>query len=198
MANSTRTFVAIEIPAGLRDRLARFQKGLDREAPGVRWVDPSQYHLTLAFLGDVLHADLTPICRAVAAAAAGFETFELLLRGLGVFPSPQKPRVLWVGAEGPGLDTLMALQAAVAAAVNDAGYPPDERFHPHITLGRPKPAREDGLDAAPLLARHRDWSTGRFLVTQVVTFSSSLTSEGPVYARMASASLRSRKTRTTP
>ena len=58
------------------------------------------------------------------------------MSGLGVFPNPRRPRVLWAGLDGD-LATLSALQIAVDQAVETLGLPKDDRpFSPHLTLGR--------------------------------------------------------------
>ena len=53
--------------------------------------------MTLAFLGDVAELDLNRVCQAVAAAAAPFPRFDLRLEGVGAFPEPARPRVIWAG-----------------------------------------------------------------------------------------------------
>src|SRR5262245_14346697 len=123
MGQTTRTFIAVEVPKGPCDQLRRLQGALGPEAPGVRWVAAGAFHITLAFLGDVPHGDLAGVCRTVGEAVAPFSRFELRLEGLGAFPNPRKSRVIWVGAVGPGVSPLMDLQKAVADAVNAAGYP---------------------------------------------------------------------------
>ena len=44
-----RLFVAVDLPEGVRDRLAGLCAGL----AGVRWVEPQNLHLTLRFIGEV-------------------------------------------------------------------------------------------------------------------------------------------------
>ena len=64
------------------------------------------------------------------------EKLHLRLSGLGMFPNPQQPRVLWAGTEGD-LDLLAALQMLVDQAVADLGYSLEKRpFRPHLTIGR--------------------------------------------------------------
>ena len=96
-----------------------------------------------------------------------------------------------VGLTGSGLETLGDLQQAIVQAVSDAGYPPDDnRFDPHLTLGRLKTKKGDDLDLNPLIAHYRMWSAGNFQVTGVVTFSSTLTPEGPAYMALATSTFR--------
>jgi len=201
MADTTRTFVALAIPDDRRAKLGRLQSLVAPEMPGTRWIDPSQFHATLAFLGDVPHADLGKVCKAVGGACADRGPLDLRLEGLGVFPDAARPRVAWVGLTGPDVEELKALRAALVEAVGHAGYPPDDdRFHPHVTLGRlhvrrdaPPPA---GLDA--LLRHYHLWSAGSFRVAEVLTYSSTLTPEGPLYTPIARAPLVGGKVEASP
>ncbi|MFO0950038.1 MAG: RNA 2',3'-cyclic phosphodiesterase [Isosphaeraceae bacterium] len=203
MPDVTRTFVALDVPRALMPRFTRLQDELAADVPGVRWSGAGQAHLTLVFLGDVPHADLAAVCRAVEEATAGTPRFELSLQGVGVFPDVQRPRVIWTGVAGSGLETLVALQAAVASAAAKSGYPGDSRpYRPHVTLGRfdagprgrkpgrkVEPARPE--DLSKLLLRRAKWSAGPFVVQEVITYSSTLTPEGSVYAPLARARLKS-------
>jgi 2'-5' RNA ligase len=193
MPQKTRTFVALSVAEAQGEKLAHLQELLVPEIPGLR-LTPRPFHLTLAFLGDVEDTELNAVCRAVADAAVEFSPFELRLEALGVFPNPTRPRTLWVGLTGPGLEPLAALQKAVARAVARAGYPPDDnRFHPHVTLGRLKPGRGPGPDVNPLLKHYQGWSAGSFRVAEAVTFASTLTPDGPLYAPLGTAPLLGRK-----
>ena len=106
MRETTRTFIAIPVPESVGERLARLQAELSPEVPGCRWTASSPLHITLAFLGDVRNRDLNDLCLAVAAAAEPFPRFDLEVTGLGAFPSPRKPRVVWAGATAPDLAPL--------------------------------------------------------------------------------------------
>jgi 2'-5' RNA ligase len=191
MARTTRTFVAVAIPETLGAKLTRLQGLLAPEVAGARWSATSPFHVTLAFLGDIPDTDLKTVCEVVTEASAAFEPFELRLEGLGVFPDPTKARVAWVSVTGPGLSALAELRARVAKAVTSAlSIADDPRFTPHITLGRIKVDRRHPQDLSPLLKHYRTWSAGSFPVTEVVTFASTLTPDGPAYAVLGRAPLR--------
>jgi 2'-5' RNA ligase len=188
MARMIRTFVGLTVPDIQRTRLGRLQGLIAPEIPNARWVTPEMFHVTLAFLGDVPDTDVNAVCRAVHEASRDFEPFTLNLQSLGAFPDPTRPRVVWVGLTGPGLETLGSLRREVVRAVAEAGYPPDDdRFSPHLTLGRIKSKRGEDADITRLVAHYRTWSAGNFNVTGVVTFASTLTPDGPAYMALASA-----------
>jgi 2'-5' RNA ligase len=183
MADVTRTFLAVTVPGAIAPRLERLQARLEHDTRQGHWSAPRPWHLTLAFLGDVPHADLLSVCRAAEEVAAAHPRFALKLQGVGAFPDPAHPRVVWAGVAGPGLDALGTIQAALAQALASLGYPGDHRaFHPHVTLGRLKPRRGSSLDMTGILSQFTSWSTGPFPVEEVVTFSSTLTPSGPEYA----------------
>jgi len=193
MARTTRTFIAVAVPETLGQKLTRLQTLLAPELPGARWSETSPFHLTLAFLGDVADTDLNDVCSATTSAVSALPTFDLRLEGLGAFPDPARPRVVWVGAIGPGVAPLEALQQKVAEAVRDAGYPPDDRFHPHVTLGRLKPGRGTSPDMTALVKHYRTWSPGSFTVAEAVVFASTVNPEGPHYAALGRGPLQARK-----
>ncbi|MBV8381866.1 MAG: RNA 2',3'-cyclic phosphodiesterase [Planctomycetaceae bacterium] len=194
MPDSTRTFVAIALPDAVGQRLTKLQSQLAPDLPGVRWTATPPFHVTLAFLGDVEDADLNAVCRGVADASAGFAPLDLRVEGVGAFPDPARPRILWAGLTGPGLEPLAAHQKAVLKAVAAAGYRvSDTRFHPHVTLGRVRPGRGPAPNLSPIVNRYKTWSAGAFTVVEAITFASTLSPDGPIYAPLGRAPLAGRK-----
>jgi len=99
-------------------------------------------HLTVRFLGDVGGADLERIVPALSAAAGEIAPFDLTLGGLGAFPSPTRPRVVWVGVRA-GADRVREVAARVADALERVGVPPEAgEFVPHVTLFRVRSPRD--------------------------------------------------------
>ncbi len=193
MPRTTRTFIALPIPAPLKAKLERLQRLIAPSLPDARWVEPAGFHLSLAFLGDVDDTELSLVCNAVAVAVQGCSPVHLTIKSLGAFPDMSQPRVLWVGIEGD-LDKLAELQAAVCQAADRAGYRPDnERFRPHITLGRMKIRRGEGLDSTALEAHYRTWAAGVFTADSVITYASTGDSEGPSYTPLGIAPLSNKR-----
>ena len=182
MSGGLRCFVAVELPEALREAIAAYFAAEGRRVAGVRWVSPANLHLTLKFLGDVSEERLPALRAAIAAAAAGGSPFTLTLRGAGVFPSPERPRVIWVGA-GAGAARLTELALSVEAAVTPLGFAPEGRpFAPHLTVGRiayRTPDRE-GLRRLLDSACDREW--GEWVVPAVHLVRSELFPRGPIYS----------------
>jgi len=170
----------------VRARLAAAVERLRPLAPGVGWVTRDNVHLTLKFLGGVESPRLAAIESALSTAATGHGAFELTVRGLGAFPTPMRPRVLWAGVAG-GVAELTALAARIDDALHALGVPRETRpFAAHVTLGRVREPR-----ANPRLAEALDASEtfGRQPVTRVSLMRSDLSPRGARYTELAGLSL---------
>ena len=97
-----RIFAAVNLSVASVRALAKLQITL-RDALGtpppvrVRWVPPPNIHATVKFYGNLFEAQLPALVDAAREAAQGVRPFALVAKGLGAFPSPDHPRILWVG-----------------------------------------------------------------------------------------------------
>jgi 2'-5' RNA ligase len=142
---SLRLFVAISIPEPVRNEIIRVQQELQPlvSRDVARWARSDQFHLTLRFLGDVPADGVESLKQSVGAVCRNARSLSLRAEGVGFFPNPRSPRVIWVGIndrEG----RLVDLQKQIETAVGQFSPEPGEKnFKGHATLGRlknPKPA----------------------------------------------------------
>jgi len=136
-----RTFIAIPLPPECQQMLSQMQQDLRSCGAEVGWVAIPSIHLTLKFLGEV-ESDIIPrLAESLESASESEHGFSLRLHGLGCFPHPGNPRVIWCGIDGD-MNALARLQQKVEQACNAFGFPPEAReFTPHLTLGRVKGKR---------------------------------------------------------
>ena len=136
-AKRVRSFIAIPVPSTVIQVLDDAVKNLDSYiGENVRWVRTEGIHLTLKFMGNIEAGMVDRVLEAMPAVASQFSPFELAISGLGVFPNPRRPRVLWSGVHGE-METLPALQLAIDDALGELGLRKEHRaFSPHLTLGR--------------------------------------------------------------
>jgi 2'-5' RNA ligase len=134
-----RLFVAVEVPAAVRDDLAALVNELralesKSSAKRLRWVRPENLHVTLKFIGSVPPEKLDAI-RAELSRVRSEGPVELRFRGLGFFPSAKRPRILWAGmAASPN---LAAIASDIDKRLAKLEIPAEERaFTPHLTLAR--------------------------------------------------------------
>jgi 2'-5' RNA ligase len=137
-----RLFVALNLPADLRERIdAEVMEPLRTRVPGVRWVRPETLHVTLAYLGERSDAEAREAAAAVRDLAGRRVAPQVMLRGIGVFPNADRPRVVWLGIVDPA--PVRELHRAFERERARLGLPAEGRaYHPHVTLGRVPPDAE--------------------------------------------------------
>jgi 2'-5' RNA ligase len=168
-----RLFVAIDLPEATRRLLA----DLDPHIRGVRWIDPVQMHLTLAFFGDV--ADEIDVALREKLSAIEFGTFFLPVVGVGTFPAKGVPKIIWIGV-GKAHPHLFQIYKRVHEAALAAGLEPELRpWHPHITIAR---CRDVALQSLrKFLQSNEDLDAGMIRVDAFHLYSSKLTPAGPIH-----------------
>ena len=179
-----RAFIAIELPADVREEVSRLSARWRRAPGSVRWVAPANLHLTLVFLGENPSEFMTRVKEVLPCAASQVTAFTWSLQDVGAFPNPRAPRVIWLGISR-GAAEMKGLATAIQQQLATVGYMPGSRaFSPHLTIGR---VRGPFADADRLLATRytsRPLSADRFIL-----FQSFLRPGGPVYAPLATYSL---------
>ncbi|MFI8361517.1 RNA 2',3'-cyclic phosphodiesterase [Streptomyces sp. NPDC085612] len=130
--STVRLFIALAPPDDAKDELERALGPAYEAYPRMRWNRIEDWHITLAFLGELPVAAASLLRAPLAELAAAREPVELAMRGGGHFDE----RVLWSGIEGD-LDGLHLLAADVRALVRECGIAFEERvLRPHLTLAR--------------------------------------------------------------
>jgi 2'-5' RNA ligase len=186
-----RTFIAIEIPQELRNRLSALAGELAAGLAGqnavsvLRWTAQSNYHLTLRFLGETTAAQRQQIGTMLEKATADCPPFSLMLDGLGAFPNWRRMRVLWAGIEG-NVQRLADLQREVESGAQACGFAVERQgFHPHLTLARVSRDAQGGLiaQAGAFLATQKKLAQtlGQWQVSELMLMGSELRPTGSVY-----------------
>lgn len=165
-----RAFIALDIPQALREDVAALARQLKTSVRG-RFVPRENYHVTIAFLGDVIERELADAMLALDGAASRFAPVELAPDGLGKF-GRANDATLWLGfTQDP---KLMELAAFVREGLDDAGVNYDSKpFVPHLTIARRAALDSGTLPALPFPApAHAD---------ELTLFKSTLTGDGAIY-----------------
>ena len=178
-----RLFVALEIPAAVRDNLATLIKDLRNLEPKSRWVRPENLHVTLKFIGQAPPDKLEAIRIALGGVRA-VQAVELDFRGLGFFPNEKHPRVLWANVKAS--THLKSLAADIDHALEILGVPREQRaFTPHLTLARfPSPRIPEKLRNA--IQQNIARKFGSLRTSEFHLIESKLKPSGAEYARLAS------------
>lgn len=138
-----RLFLAIGPPPELRRLLGERLEPLKGELPRASWVQPENLHLTVRFLGDRPESDVERLESALRGVVEPQARIEAAVGEVGAFPSPKRPRVVFVGLKdaaepGPrGIEALRSLAEQVEVCVTAVlRVKREKRFHPHLTLAR--------------------------------------------------------------
>jgi 2'-5' RNA ligase len=129
-------FVAVRPPPSAVAHAAAAVDPVRPLAPGLRWVPPERWHLTLAFYGEVPDDEVDRLVARTARRLDGAVDLRLALSSAGRFGG----RAVWLGVTGDvaGLRTL-------AGALDPGG----RRYRPHLTVAR---VRGDDTGTAAVVA----------------------------------------------
>jgi RNA 2',3'-cyclic 3'-phosphodiesterase len=186
-SNMMRLFVAVDIPAEVRQGLASLQDHLRHAQADVSWVRPENIHVTLKFLGETDEKRLPSIREALADVARTGAAFSMQVAGVGSFGG-RVPRVVWVGVRD-GAQPLTELARQVEQALVRLGFPKEKReFAAHLTLGRVRsPRNAEGLLAA--IHEVREERSGSIAARGFELVQSELRPSGSVYTTLGRFSL---------
>ena len=175
-----RSFLAIELPRMILKKIEEVQEDLKSSRADVRWVSPEKIHLTLKFFGNIEESKVEAIGEAIGEPVRNTTPFSLGVRGMGAFPHPKNPRVIWMGlVDEKGV--LGPFQKHLEAELEKIGFESEKRpFQPHLTLGRVNSSRgrEELIGG---MERYREEAFGELRVERVILFKSDLRPSGPIY-----------------
>jgi RNA 2',3'-cyclic 3'-phosphodiesterase len=182
-----RLFVAVNLPAEIRQGLGEVQDRLRSAQADVSWVRPENIHVTLKFLGEVDEKRLPSIRGVLADVALAGVSFPMEVAGVGSFGG-RVPRVVWVGVRD-GAQPLTHLARQVEGVLARLGFPKEKReFTAHLTLGRVRSTRNaEGLLAK--LQEAREERIGTLTARAFELMQSELRPSGSVYTMLECFSL---------
>ncbi len=174
-----RTFIAVKIKLNheLKDAINVLQRDL-REA-NIKWIDFDNMHLTFKFLGEISDENLPEIMASLEEAVSDVKNFEFLLNGIGVFPTIDNPRILWIGIDKSR--DLENFNEKIQLALKLIGIRDEMRvFTPHLTIGRIRSLNDLKITKEEL---NRKFGDRKQIIrcTELRLYESMLTKKGSVY-----------------
>ena len=179
-----RAFLGVSLPEKIRSLLEQLQRALAESEADVKWVEPSNLHVTLAFLDEISEAQRQAVEALLARVAEREESFLLGLGAVGAFPSVESPRVVWVGLT-EGKERVVHLAERIGQEGAAIRLRREERpLSPHLTLGRVRSPR--GRVALTHRLRTTPWQPPPpWNVSTLTLYHSILHPAGPHYAVLA-------------
>lgn len=179
-----RSFLAFELPVDIKRIIMTVSENV-RELPlNVRWLNVTNIHLTIVFMGDVQEEQVKPIQDIVKDVCQGYGSFSIGIKGIGLFGSRRNPRVLWIGLDG-AIDRMGYFRDDLQKGLTPFGIKEEKRrFKPHLTLGRFRKGARTGTHLDDLLSKYHDLTSPECIIEELVLFKSDLKPGGAVYSKL--------------
>jgi 2'-5' RNA ligase len=172
--SSVRAFLAIPLPRQLQESIRVIQTELQASIAEARWTRPENLHLTMHFFGEIDQETLEKLKVSVLSVKGCQRPFQVEVKGLGAFPDPYRPRVIWLGLEPRG--QLEQLHGATERCLRQAGLTTDSRpYSPHLTIGRLLGGK---LDLTEIFSSMQQKTIEPLSVDRLILYESRLRPEG--------------------
>jgi 2'-5' RNA ligase len=186
-----RTFIAVPISEETKNLLNTIRSEIPNLRMDVKLAKPKNSHITLKFLGDTEKELIPNIIENISETIREVREFEFICEGIGVFPNPSRPRVLWIGIS-EGADRISNLSSKIETSLTKLGFSKESReFHPHITVGRVRRNKRFVKELDQFLSF--SFSPIVNNVDKIVYLESKLTKEGPIYTPISAFKLKSKE-----
>ena len=170
-----RVFVAIEISKEeILKKIQTFQKNVGIDAKPTK-ID--QIHFTLEFLGEIDQVKYDQVKDVME--KISFSSFDISLKGVGVFPNLKNPRVIWIGIDGNGAGKLISIANEVEIKLTTLGFEKEKKFKPHLTVFRVKKKIND---ISTIMKEYETVEFGVQTISKIKVKRSVLSPKGPEYS----------------
>jgi len=173
-----RAFLAVEIDFRLINKILKVQETLKTADAQVKFVEGENLHFTLKFFGDIKQEQVQQIGNLTENRLENQKSFQMYIKGTGVFPTMERPRVVWLGVEDP--EEFSQLQQRLDEDWVRMGFRKERSYMPHLTIGRVKGPR----NREALIRKIKELELveiGPLSVDKLVLKKSELTPVGPIY-----------------
>ena len=173
-----RSFIAIDIPEEIKEKIMMVAKELEEKIKGnAKFVERENLHITLKFLGEIEENKVQEIKKIIN--SISISPFRIKLRGIGVFPNENFIRVIWIGGESKELEKIVD-HLNKELEKNLKIRTEEQKFTIHLTIARVK----SKINISDFLDKYKNYEFGEFEVSdinQIKLKKSTLTPKGPIY-----------------
>ncbi len=190
LQKKSRLFISIPLPEFLKDALQECQEWLSSypEMSKINnWIEPSNFHITLHFLGDIAQNKIPSLQEIVNQTAQKFP-LSLIMKDIGTFEENELPNVLWVGIEKNN-EQLKNIYQELAKKLQDLEIESEidfkntnfENYTPHVTLAYIRTDNETKKAIQERLKKILVGEIGTWESNQIELISSTHTRDGSIY-----------------
>ena len=182
MPDSIRSFLAFDIENdNVLNGLTATQKRLVQTGADVKPVEPQNIHITIRFLGNITPSTVEKIHEEMK--QIQFTPFNVQIKGVGAFPNPNYPRVVWAGIT-EGANQLKNVFSQLEPRLRGLGFTPDHKgFSPHLTIARVRSGRNK-QQLSKFITENTNHEFGTVNARCLRLKKSDLTPRGPVYSTL--------------
>jgi len=187
-AQTYRLFIAIALPLEIKRAVLAARENLREAAPlaAIRWTAENQMHLTLRFLGNMPVGAVDGLIAEISTSLRPFTAVSLSARGIGFFPKPSSPRVVWAGIDDQGGQLRSLHKALQSATCSLSAEPEANDFTPHLTLGRIREISRDEISRLRSVSQRLSAALfGEWTTTEIALMRSQLSATGAQYSVLA-------------
>jgi len=172
-----RAFLGIPIPDNLKSKVIGIQ---DRFSDfDIKFVESENLHFNIKFFKEIENEKVKKYKEILEKISTQFEPFEIEISGLGAFPSKNYIRVIWLGVK-QGYQIFRSLTETIENSLEALGAEREDRFIPHLTLGRVRSGRNKN-ELLILIRKLEDVEIGKMKIDKITVFQSKLSPKGPIY-----------------
>jgi len=175
-----RGFIAIDI--GSFPKLVQFENEIRNTGANTKLVELENVHITLKFLGDTDEEQIDRIEEIIKDAVKEIDSFEIQLKGAGVFPNENYIRIMWIGIKNG--EKIGEIAYKIDEQISELGFQKERRkFSAHLTIARVKSVRNKEK-LLQVIEKFRDAEFGNSKVDSIKLKKSELTQKGPIYTTL--------------
>jgi len=175
-----RGFIAIDIP--INKKFLEMENEIKNTAADLKLVEPENIHVTLKFLGDTDEENIDKIGEIIKNSVKDINSFNIKLKGSGVFPNKSYIKVIWIGLENA--EKIGEIAKKIDEQLKNLGFQVEKRgFSAHLTIARVKSSRNKEK-LLQIIEKYKDVEFATINVSSVKLKKSDLTPKGPIYTTL--------------
>jgi len=182
-----RAFLGVSVPEELKPRIESIQDSFYNF--DIKFVEKENLHFNLKFFREIDEEKVEQLKKILEDICKQFWSFEIKIAGVGAFPNKNYVRVVWLGVKD-GYQALEELADTIEKALESMGFETEEKFVPHLTVGRVRSGKNKN-ELIALLKELENVEIGKMIIDKVILFQSKLSPNGPIYEEVFSIKLSS-------
>jgi RNA 2',3'-cyclic 3'-phosphodiesterase len=182
LSERIRSFIAFDLESQeVLAKLTYVQKLLVETGADLRPVVPQNIHVTIRFLGYISPAMVDKIHESLK--NVKFTPFAIQIKGIGVFPNLNYPRVVWAAMTN-STEQLKGIFSQLEPQIKALGFAADQYgFSPHLTIARVRSAKNK-QNLAEFITKKTDYEFGTIRAECLRLKQSQLSPKGPTYSTL--------------